>query len=96
MVQVNLRLAVTVEEFYNEDVQTSFINRISAYLGISANRIKIVGLKSSSSRLRRLLSDDTAETTVIFEIQSETTISESKNDTYSAYSEYVTFQNISQ
>lgn len=45
-VQINMRLATTVEEFWssNSTQQTLFINRIASLLQIPANRVKVVGL----------------------------------------------------
>lgn len=91
MVQINLRLSVTVDEFYDDDVQTSFVNRICAFLGISTDRLKIVGIRESS--LRRILSSS-ADTTITLEIQSENTCIGCES--YSAYSEYYALKNISQ
>lgn len=94
VVQVNLRLAVTVEEFYNDDTQTSFINRISAFLGISTNRIKIVGIRAAAPTSGRLLAEG-AETQVVFEILSEKAVKEpEENKTYSPLEEYQAFKNI--
>jgi len=47
---------MTVEEFYGDDGgQTNFVDRISAFLGISTDRMKIVGIVDySSARFRHL------------------------------------------
>lgn len=48
-----MRLAMTVEDFLDGDKQSSFINRISAFLEIPTNRLKIAGIVEST-RLRVL------------------------------------------
>lgn len=43
---------MTSEEFYSDDAkQTDFASRISAFLGISTDKVRIVGLSSKNRRL---------------------------------------------
>jgi len=40
-----MRLDVTVEEFYSDDEsETNFLDRISSFLSISTDKLKIVGI----------------------------------------------------
>lgn len=49
---------MTVEDFFDNDEETKFIDRICSFLEISTDRLKIVGarnLDSSTGNLRRTL-----------------------------------------
>ena len=52
-VRLNLKLNVTVEDFYSNDAQTTFIDKISTFLGIDMSniRIAVVGTSSNSVNL---------------------------------------------
>lgn len=53
-----MRLTMTVEEFYSDDAhQTNFIDRMAAFLNISWDRVRIVGLRKATGRM--LLEDGT-------------------------------------
>lgn len=42
---------MTVDEFYSSDEnETNFIDRISAFLGISFDRVKIVGFRDTTTK----------------------------------------------
>jgi len=50
-----MRIGMTEEEFYSDEVhQTTFLNRISAFLSIPFDRVRIVGIASIDSRRRNL------------------------------------------
>ena len=54
-VQLNMRIAVTSEEFWGDhDKHTQFIDRIASFLQIPSNRIKIVGIAEIKKQLRML------------------------------------------
>lgn len=47
-VKVSLRLDTTVDDFYKNDMASSFIDKMTAFLGISMDRIRIVGVRAGS------------------------------------------------
>lgn len=55
-VWVTIRLQTTVNDFYNSDKDTKFIDRIGAFLNISTDQLKIVSAFDVKSR-RVLLRD---------------------------------------
>lgn len=73
-VQVTTRLAMTPEDFMNDNKRTTFLSRISAFLNIPTDRLKIVGIRTPSSKRRVLGSPaDTAatEVEVIFVVEAD-------------------------
>lgn len=44
-VQINMHLAMTIEDFLDNDKQTEFIDRIATFLDISTDKLKIVGVR---------------------------------------------------
>lgn len=50
-----MRISMSVEDFWADDThQTTFINRISAFLSIPFDRVRIVGIVESTG-VRRML-----------------------------------------
>ncbi len=49
-----MRLAVTTEQFFEDEYQTNFLNRMMAFLDISYDKIKIVGMTEQARRDRFL------------------------------------------
>jgi len=45
---------MTVDDFLNNDTTTNFVDRITAFLNISTDKLKIVGIKEVSSGRREL------------------------------------------
>ena len=39
---------MTIAEFYNNNHETTFVNRLSASLGIATHRIRVVGVTAGS------------------------------------------------
>lgn len=52
-VRISMRVTMTPAEFVTGNVQSTFIDRIATFLNITTDRIRIVGLRSST-RLRNL------------------------------------------
>lgn len=50
-VQISTRLAMTVEDFFDNDSRTKFVDRIASFLQISTDRLKIVGIRKATARL---------------------------------------------
>ena len=44
-VKVTMRFETTLEDFYKNDGEATFIDKISAFLGISSDRIRIVTIR---------------------------------------------------
>lgn len=57
--QINARISLTEEEFLGDDTaETKFVDRITAFLGIPFDRVRIVGIVSKN---RRLLEEEGSE-----------------------------------
>lgn len=57
--QINARISLTEEEFLGDDTaETKFVDRITAFLGIPFNRVRIVGIVTKN---RRLLEEEGSE-----------------------------------
>lgn len=50
-IQLTLRLSVSVDEFFGPDGATTFIDRLSAVLGIHASRIRMNSVYETGRRL---------------------------------------------
>lgn len=84
-----MRLEMTVDEFYSDSAaQTNFVDRMAAFLNISYDRIRIVGLRSSSGR-RELLSDGINETIIEFVVIAENGIPGRASNGYSPDVNYI-------
>lgn len=46
-----MRLSMSTDDFYNNDTQTNFVDRIAAFLAIPPNKLKVVGIREA----RRIL-----------------------------------------
>jgi len=51
-VQINFRIAMTVDDFLNNDTNTNFVDRITAFLNIPTDKLKIVGIKETTAARR--------------------------------------------
>jgi hypothetical protein len=73
-VQVNMLLSVTTEEFWDDTVETTLINRITAFLSITPDQLRIVGisLPSTSRVLRQLQSTASLDAALTMEILAKT------------------------
>lgn len=61
-VQVSTRLAMSPEDFLDGDTRTTFISRISAFLNIPTDKLKIVGIRTPT---RRILAGTTTAATEV-------------------------------
>ena len=51
-VRISMRLTMDKDQFITDtSLQTSFLNKISAFLNIPTDRLRIVGIKGSSRRM---------------------------------------------
>jgi len=48
-IKITMHLTNTVEDFYSNDGQTTFIDKISTFLGLDMGRIRIAGISSGST-----------------------------------------------
>lgn len=46
--QLDLRMDMDINEFYNSNGESDFLTRVALQLGISQDRIKIVGIREGS------------------------------------------------
>jgi len=61
-----MRLAVTVDEFFNSNKDSTFVDRVCAFLGISTDRLKIV---SGTPATRRLLATSVSgQSNILFQL----------------------------
>lgn len=47
-VRVMAKLTMTMQDFLDNNLDTNFIDRVSAYLNIPTNKLKILGLQGTS------------------------------------------------
>jgi len=55
---VTFRFETTLEGFYKNDGEAMFIDKITAYLGISSDRIRIVAVRAGSVYIDYVIDDD--------------------------------------
>jgi len=60
---------MTPEDFLNDNSRTTFISRIAAFLNIPTDKLKIVGIKSTSQR--GLASSSTTSVDVVFVVEAD-------------------------
>jgi len=63
-----MNFAVTKDDFYNNGMHTDFISTMAAFLNLSTDRVKIVGVRTVTTRIlegRRILSNSIAVDSVI-------------------------------
>jgi hypothetical protein len=62
-VKIAMRLDVSVDDFYKNNMASSFVDNIAAFLGISMDKIRIVGVRAGSAIVDfHVLSDSTDDT----------------------------------
>jgi len=49
---------MTVDDFWNNDEQTNFLDRISSFLNIPTNRLRVVGIKPIGRRVLKENDED--------------------------------------
>ena len=55
LVQITSRLEIPIDDFYKDDALTNFIDKITAFLLISTDRLRIVGIRQVTSLRGRQL-----------------------------------------
>lgn len=60
-VSINFKLQMSVDDFFNNNQDSNFVDRVCSFLGISTDRLKIVSGSNVASR-RRFLANTTDTT----------------------------------
>ncbi len=50
MVLINMKMTMTVAEFFSNNRDTNFVDRICSFLNISTDKLKIVGVAPATRR----------------------------------------------
>jgi hypothetical protein len=64
---ITMRLKMSVTDFFSNDVGSSFVNKVCAFLGVSTDKLKIVGVQNPTSRLRGLAATDITEVSAVYD-----------------------------
>ena len=57
-IQLSTRVDTTVEDFYSDDGETTYINNICAFLGIDPGRFKIVSVQEGSVIITSIIQEE--------------------------------------
>jgi len=67
---VTMHLTVDINDFYKNNGLTTFVDKMSAFLGIPTNRMRIVNVRSGSVYIDHMILSDTTSDTA--DVASET------------------------